>query len=60
MLLFSFIAANDKLNGSVKTKQKNRNVKKIAIDMVKNLEYSSYSNIKIVLTLEFLQYDYLP
>ena len=27
--------------------------------MVKNLEYSSYSNIKIVLTLEFLQYDYL-
>ena len=23
--------------------------------MVKNLEYSSYSNIKIVLTLEFLQ-----
>ena len=28
--------------------------------MVKNLEYSSYSNIKIVLTLEFLQYDYLP
>ena len=59
MLLFSFIAANDKLNWSVKTKQKNRNVKKIASDMVKNLEYSSYSNIKIVLTLEFLQYDYL-
>ena len=27
--------------------------------MVKNLEYSSYSNTKIVLTLEFLQYDYL-